>query len=526
MTSRVAEVEILREEVAELRAVLAAKDADLAKKDEAIATRDQAVAEMAKKLRITAEERDYLKRRLFGKSSETFLDGPALFEGLGEAPAAPPAETAPDDEGSTLSEREKKQAKKRPAGRRPLPADLPRVRVEHPLDASEKACGACGRDRVRIGEETSEVLEYVPARYEVHVHVRGTYACRCGEGGVVTPPSPQRAIPGSYAGASLIAKVLVAKYDDHLPLYRQAEIFRREGFDVARSTLCDWVGGVMPLFEPVARFIRQSILSGSYVQADETPIDVQEGPEGRPKEAYLWGYRSPATGEVLFDFRMGRGREGPSDVLAGFRGTLQTDAYAGYDEAVRDNALVAAGCMAHARRRYFEALESSPKEASLVLVAIRRLYAIEERIAGRPDEERLRVRTSETAPALAALKDLVETIAKDATPSSRLGKACAYTLSQWAPLTVFATDARIEIDNNSIERHMKAIATGRKNWLFAGNAEGGRRAAVIYTLIESCKTAGAEPFAYLTDLLTRLPAARDSQLASFTPRAWAAARRG
>jgi hypothetical protein len=212
-------------------------------------------------------------------------------------------------------------------------------------------------------------------------------------------------------------------------------------------------------------------------------------------------------------------------VLRDFKGTLQTDAYVGYDDAVEDNGLVAAGCMAHCRRKYFEALESSPTEASLVLVAIRRLYKIEERAAGLSVEGRLALRTQETAPRLAEMRDLIEALAKDALPSSRIGKACAYALSQWTQLTVFAGDGRIEIDNNSIERHMKAVATGRKNWLFAGNAEGGRRAAAMYTLIESCKTAGVEPFAYLTDLLTRLPAARDSQLASFTPRKWAASRR-
>jgi transposase len=528
----VAEAELLREENAELRAALAqrdaaiaAKDADLAKKDETIAARDEALARMAKKLRLTAEERDYLKRRFFGRTSETFLEGPALFEGLGAPEPMPPAQTAPDDEGSTLSEREKKQSKSRPAGRRRPPEHLPRVRIEHPLDESQKHCGACGSERVRIGEETSETVEYVPARYEAHVHVRGKYACRCGEGGVVTPPAPPRPIPGSYASPSLLAKTLAAKYVDHLPLYRQAEIFRREGFDLARSTLCDWVGGVMPLLEPVALEIRRSVLSGGYVQADETPLTVQEGREGRPKEAYLWAYRSPATGEIAFDFRMGRGREGPSEVLAGFRGTLQTDAYAGYDEAVRDNALVAVGCWAHARRKHYEALESSPKEAALVLVAIRRLYKIEERLAGLADEERLRVRTAETRPALAEIKELVEAFAKDVTPSSRLGKACSYTLSQWKELTAFADDPRVAVDNNGVERHMKAVATGRKNWLFAGNEAGGRRAAVMYSLVESCRAVGVEPFAYLADLLTRLPAARQSGIASFTPRNWAAARR-
>lgn len=525
MTVNVAEAELLREEVAELRAALAARDATIVQKDEAIATRDQALAEMARKLRLTAEERDWLKRRLFGTKSERVIDGPSLFAGLGADLPEPPKETAPDDEESTLTEREKKQTRKKPTGRKPLPEHFPRRRVEHPLPEDQRHCTACGTDRVRIGEETSELVHVIPAQYEVEVHVRGKFACRCGEGGVVTPALPPRPIPGSYAGPSLIAQTLVAKYDDHLPLYRQAEIFRRAGFDLARSTLCDWIGGVMPLLAPVAAAVRGSVVAGSYVQADETPVRVQKGPEGRPKDAYFWVYRAPESGEILYDFRMGRGGEGPADILRDFRGTLQTDAYVGYDAVVRQNTLVSAGCMAHCRRKFHEALESSPQEASLVIVAIRRLYKIEERASGMSAEERLRLREAETVPGLAELKCLIESIATTATPSSRIGKACAYALGQWEHLTVFASDGRVEIDNNRIESSIRNVAVGRANWLACGNAEGGRRAAVMYTLIESCKAAGVEPFAYLTDLLTRLPAATDSQIASFTPRAWAAARR-
>ena len=443
MTVNVAEEERLRAENAALRVTVA-------ERDEAIAARDAALAELAHKLRLTADERDYLLRRLRGRSSEKLPAGATLFDGLEDAPAAP-ADAAPDDEGSTLSEREKKEAKKRPTGRKPLPENLPRVRIEHPLDEADKSCSACGRERVRIGEETGEIVHFVPAHYEVHVHVRGKYACRCGEGGVVTPPAPPRPIPGSYAGPSLAARVLVAKYADHVPLHRQAGIFRREGFDIARSTLCDWVGGVMPLLAPVAAEVLRSVLTASYLQADETPVQVLAGPAGRPKEAYLWAYRNPATGEVAFDFRMGRGRAGPNEVLRDFRGTLQTDAYVGYDEVVRTNSLVSAGCLAHCRRKYVEALESSPKEAALVLVVIRRLYMIEERAKGMSPEERLRLRAAESKPRLAELKDLITTLAKDATPSSRLGKACFYALEQWEHLSVFAEDGRVEIDNNGID---------------------------------------------------------------------------
>jgi transposase len=524
MSVRVVEIEDLREEVEVLRAALAERDGALADRDETIAAKDEVLKALAKTLRLTQEERDYYLRRLFGKSSEKLPAGPTLFDGL-EPPPPASGEPAPDDEESTRSPREREQAeRRRSTGRKPLPASFPRRRIEHPLPDEDRKCFDCGEERVRIGEETSEVLHFVPAHFEVDVHVRGKYACRCGEGGVLTPPAPPRPIPGSYAGPSLLAHVLVSKFDDHLPLYRQAEIFRRSGVELARSTLCDWVGGVMPLLEPVAEALRRSVLTQSHVQADETPLTVQEGPEGRPKEGYLWVYRGGGTKEVFFDFRMGRGREGPSDVLKEFRGTLQTDAYPGYDEIVLRNRLVAAGCMAHARRKFFEALESSPREAGLVLVLIRRLYKIEERAQGLPLEEIAHLRTAESVPAMAELKSTVEKLAAETTPATRLGKACSYAINQWTALSVFLDDPQVAIDNNPIERHIRSVAVGRNNWLFCGNEEGGRRAAMAYTLIESCKAAGVEPFAYLTDVLTRLPGLPAARAAEFTPRAWAAAR--
>jgi len=522
MSVRVADADLLREEVEELRAALAERDAAIAAKDETIAARDEALAAMAKELRFTKEEVEYLKRRFFGRSSEKTAPGATLFDGI--AADAPPKETAPDDEESVLTEREKKQARKKPTGRKPLPEHFPRTRIEHPLPEAERACSACGAERVKIGEETSEVLRFVPARYEVDVHVRGKYACRCGEGGVVTPPVAPRAIPGGYAGPSLLAHVIVSKYDDHLPLYRQAEIFRRAGLDLARSTLCGWIGGVMPLLEPVALEIRRAVLAQSYVQADETPVLVQEGPEGRPKEAYFWLYRGGATGEVFFDFRMGRSRDGPSEVLRDFKGALQVDGYAGYDEIVEKNRLVALGCHAHARRKFHEAFDSSPKEASLALVLWRRLYKIEERAAAMNAEQRLALRQAESVPALADLKALIDRLAPQAPPAGRLGKACSYAQNQWPRLERFATNGAWSIDNNAVERNVRGVAVGRANWIACGNAEGGRRAAVMYTLVESCKAARVEPFAYLTDLFERLPCAPASTIADFTPRGWAAAR--
>lgn len=514
MSARIVEIELLREENAQLRAVLA-------ERDEIIAAKDEQIDALARALGVTREEVEYLRRRLFGKRSERFPEGPTLFEGLD----APPPETAPDDEGSLLGEGERKKARRKPTGRRPLPASFPRVRIEHPLPEEERFCPDCGEDFERIGEDTSEVLHFQPARFLVHVHVRGRFACRRHpDNGVRQAPAPPRPIPGSYAGADLLAHVLVSKFDDHLPLYRQGEIFRRAGLDLARSTLCDWVGGATAALAPVAEAIRRSVLSQDYVQADETPVQVQDGPEGRPKQGYLWPYRGGLSREVFFDFRTGRGREGPNEVLKDFSGTLQTDAYAGYDEVIRKRKLTSMGCMAHARRKFFEALESAPRQAGLVLIIIRRLYKVEERARDLTLVERGRLRREESVGHMADLKKAIETIAAEVTPASRIAIACSYALNQWSKLEVFLHDPRVEIDNNAIERIERSVAVGRNNWLFAGNAEGGRRAAVAYTIIESCKAAGVEPSAYLTDVLERLPGLPAARAAEFTPRAWAASR--
>ncbi len=531
MSARIVEIEDLQEENDTLRALLAererdiqSRDRNIADRDDAIAARDEQLLQLARALKLTQEELDYLRKRFFGRKSEKHAPGPTLFDGLA-APETPPPPPAPDDEASLLSERERKQAKRRAPRRRPLPPDLPRIVIEYVLDEAERCCPDCTEPFRRIGEERSEDLEYEPAKFTVRVHVRGKYACpRHPEHGVRTPPAPPRAVPGSYAGPGLLAAVLVGKYDDHLPLYRQAEIFRRSGVDLARSTLCDWVGGATGLLAPVADAIRRSVLAGDLVQADETPVLLQDGPEGRPKDAYFWTYRSPLTREVFFDFRTGRGREGPLEALGDFRGTLQVDGYAGYDEVARRNALVVAACMAHARRKFHEALDSAPHEASLALVLFRRLYRVEERARDVPLEERARLRREESAPRMADLRGLIEKLAADAPPASRLGKACAYTLSEWERLLVFLGDPRVEIDNNAVERHIRSIAVGRNNWLFCGSVDGGRGAAIAYTLIESAKAAGVEPFAYLRDILQRLPGLPVERAAEFTPRAWAASR--
>lgn len=509
--------------------VVGERDAVRVAHAESLASRDDVIADLARRLRLTSEEVEYLRKRIFGRKSEKFpQQGPTLFDlTVPETETEePPLSVSPDDEGSTLTDRErKKAAPRKQRGRRPLPADLPRVRVDVPLPDDERQCNACGNERTRIGEDVSETLHYNPAHYEVRQIVRGRFACRCGEGGVAQPGAPERPIPRSYAGASVIADLLVAKFADHLPLHRKARIMQRSGLDVSRSTLCDWIGGAALLLVNITDAIRAEVLATCYLQADETPVLVQSGAGGRPKQGQFFAYRDVASDLIFYDFRMSRSRDGPSEVLARFSGTLQIDGYAGYEEVIRDRALIVLHCIAHARRKFHEALDSAPEEAAMVMVLYHRLYRIEAAARGMDPGERKELRRRRARPVLAELARMLRRLRAIASPGSRLGKAITYMLTRWKRMTRYLRDGRYEIDSNSIERAMRGIAMGRRAWLFCGNEKGGQRAAIIYTLIENCRRAGVEPFEYLRDVLERLPTTPVSKVAELTPHRWAAAQR-
>jgi len=534
---------------AERDAALSERDAANAQRDaalteflEEVAARDEQLADFARRLRMTQEEVEYLRKRIFGRRSEKLPYGPTLFDLDGsQGDETPPVTGSPDDEGSTLTDRERKKSAPRRRGRKPLPEDLPRVRVEVPLADDERDCNACGKGRVRIGEDVSETLHYKPAHYEVRQIVRGRYACSCGDGGVVQPEAPARPIPGSYAGASVIADALVSKFADHLPLHRKAVILRRSGLDIARSTLCDWIAGAVRLLVHICDAIRVAVLASAYIQADETPVLVQSGAGGRPKKGQFFAYREVVGDQIFYDFRMSRSRDGPSDVLAEFSGTLQVDCYAGYEEVIAKRDLIVLHCVAHARRKFHETIESAPHEAAMVLVLFRRLYRIEAAAREKTPQERKEIRRVRSRPVLAQLARMLRRLRTTTSPGTRLGKAIAYMLGtrrthkerlkgterckRWKRMTRFLLDGSYEIDSNSIERAMRGIAMGRRAWLFCGNEKGGQRAAVVYTLIENCRRAGVEPFAYLRDVLERLPTTPISQVAELTPQRWAAAQR-
>jgi transposase len=459
-------------------------------------------------------------RKMWGPSSERLSpDQLKLAFAEDQVEPTPPEDMAPDDEEALEPEKKRKRGH----GRAPLPKDLPRERVEHEPAAEDLVCACCGETKCRIGEETSEELEYVPASMLIVEHVRGKYACRKCEDGVVIADPPVRPLEKGRAGPGLLAKVVVAKYGDHLPLKRLEGIFARHGVHLARSTMCDWVRDVAGLLAPIVKEMRRGILSTGLVQTDDTPVKVQTGGP-RTKRGFIWVYHAPERGEVVYDFTRSRARDGPERILRHYQGYLQADAYSGYDRIMARRGVVEVGCWAHARRKFVEAMDSSPDHATAVVAAIRRLYMIERQARELSPEDRQAVREERARPILATMEEGLELLDQIALPQSPLGKAVTYARNQWPALTRYVEDGRLPIDNNAAERTMRRVAVGRKNWLFAGSPAGGERAAVLYSLVESCRLAQVEPFAYLRDVISRVATHPMSRIGELTPRGWKAAR--
>jgi transposase len=328
-------------------------------------------------------------------------------------------------------------------------------------------------------------------------------------------------------GPGLLAQILVSKFEYHLPLYRQEKMFRQQfGVELSRKTMGHWVEQAAELLKAVYRAVRADLLGGSYLQADETPIRyLDPDVKGKSQQGWLWTYSRPG-GDVLFEWRTNRSREGPRDFLEKFRGKLQTDGYAVYESLARERSdLILIGCWAHARRGFHEALTESPR-AAWFLRQIGLLYAVEKKQRQQKVGPRLRaaVRAWQSRPVLERLRRAMELVRGRTLPQGLLGQAIDYTLARWTALTRFVDDGRLEIDNNLIENAIRPSALGKKNWLFIGHPTAGERSAVIYTLLGSCRRQGLNPFEYLKDLFTRLPAAKITEIEQFTPRAWAKAK--
>jgi transposase len=492
----------------------------------------QALRQLVLTLFKTLEEKDRrighlstqleaLKRRLFGRRSEK-LDADQLLLELGSWLAAQAASEDSAEPAVTLPELGPEEAPaKKGHGRSRLPVNLPRHRTEYHPAPTDQTCRECHSSLRRIGEEVTEQLEYVPASLFIREHARIKYACPHCEGNVVIGSLPLQPIAKGLPGPGLLAHVVTSKYADHLPLNRLEGIFQRHGLELSRKTLCDWVGASATLLAPVVEVMKAEVLASRKIHTDDTTVPVLERGRDSTRTGRLWVYVGDEEHEhIVFDYTPDRSRDGPLRFLAGYKGYLQADAYGGYDALYAGQEVLEVACWAHARRKFFDALKSDSPRASMALAFIRHLYAIEKQARSGDSEQRRTLRASEAQPVLDRFQAWLNQEVKTALPKSPLGQAIAYTQSQWKALTRYVEDGILEIDNNRAERALRRIAIGRKNWMFAGNDEGGRRAAILYSLVASCASLKVNPYAYLRDVLERLPACPTADLKNLTPKAW------
>ena len=472
-----------------------------------------------------------LQRMQFGRRSEK-LD-PDQFNLALEDLEQAVAEVEAEQEKADPALR-KARSEKRRVGRGPLPERLPRVEIV--VEPEDTACPCCGGAMHVIGEDRSQRLDIVPAQYQVIVTRRPKYACRTCQAAVVQAPAPARLIQGGLPTERLVAHVVVAKYADHCPLYRQAQILARQGITIDRSVLAFWTGYAAAEIKPVWRLMREELLRSTKLFVDETTAPVLDPGRGRTKTGYLWAlarddrpWQGGAPPAVVYSYAPGRRGDYAVALLNGYTGVLQTDGYAGYrvlaDPKRAGGPATLAFCWAHWRWQFFDLAKSPPAPiATEALKRIAELYKIEAEIRGKSAEERQAARQEKTKPLVAALKAWLETTLARLAGGSTIAQALRYGLNHWDGLVRFLDDGRIEIDSNTVERSMRPIALNRKNALFAGSDEGAENWAMLASLIETCKLHGVNPEAYLTDVLTKLvynwP---NSRLAELTPWGWAAA---
>ena len=483
--------------------------------DQALQDREQTIAELRHQLEL-------YRRYVFGPRRERLVEAPGqghLFEFEAAdvnlpLPSEPPA-------------RESRPTAQPRRSRKPDYERLPQIRIEHDVPDADKVCNHCGETKTRIGQDEARVLEFIPARFEMHVHVLPKYACSRCHDGVVAPETPPRPVSGCIAGASLLAQVVVSKFSDHLPLYRFEDISTRHGLFLPRSTLCDWVGKVAELLKPLYELEKELVRQGGVVWTDDTPVTVLGGEKEGSHKGRFWVYIGPAAFPYdVYDFTPDRQRDGPARFLAVYAGYLQADAFSGYDGIYTgsDGTIVEVACWAHARRKFFEARSSSPIEAALIVEVIRRLYEVEDRARPLDDVGRRGLRQAEAVPILERLRAELDRLSSKLLPKSALAQAVTYALNQWTALCRYTEDGRLTIDNNVSERRLRDQAIGRKNWLFLGNDEAGPRAAVLCTILAGAKRQRLETWAYLRDVILQLTvdAGRDS-LKRLLPDRWAQA---
>lgn len=496
----------LPDDIGALKAMIVEREALIERGNAALEERDARIVALEAQLAL-------LKRRQFGQSSEKLSSAIAQLELA--------LEELREDDGSADQRLEtaapaRGQTRGQPQGqpkRAPLPEHLP---LEEIVYAAPSCCPACGGALRPLGEDVREELEYVPGRFKRVRHVRPKLSCRSCETIVQAPPSTacgrSSPIPKGKAGPALLAHVLVSKYCDSLPLYRQSAIYARDGVDLERSTMADWVGRCATLLDPLVEAIGRHVFAGGVLHGDDTPVPVLAPGLGRTKTGRLWVYvrdERPWAGDAppaaFYRYSEDRKGEHSQAHLKSFKGVLQADGYAGFNALYGQGLVLEAACWAHARRKFFDICVTGKSQiAEEALRRIGDLYAVEETIRGRPPDERRAERQARSAPILAAFKPWLIARRDELSRKSDLAKAIGYALSRWTELTRFTDDGRIAIDNNAAERAIRPLALGRKNYLFAGSDAGGERAAAVYALVETAKLNGVDPEQYLRDVLAKI----------------------
>lgn len=463
-----------------------------------------------------------LKRWRFGSSAESLETSTqaVLFEQILADTALEDRAAQQDQKPPAAPPRAKGQAV-----RQALPASLPRIDRHHEIEQTHCECGQALK---RIGEEVSEQLDCVPAQFFVLRHIRGKYACACCQT-IQAAPMPPQIIDKGIPAPGLLAQVAVAKHDDHLPLYRQEEIYARSRVHIPRSSMAQWIGICGVRLVPLAEALRDFLLGHSVIHADETPVSLLAPGKGKTKRAYVWVYRTTnfeAARAVLFDFTASRAGEHPRRVLQGFGGTLVSDDYSGYF-GLQAQGVTASLCWAHARRKLFEAHKLNGSQiAGQAVALIARLYEIEREARELEPEARWLIRQQHSRPVVEALHTWLTGQRQKLVNADVTAKAIDYSLSNWRALTRYLDDGNVPIDNNAAENAVRPLCVGRKNWLFVGSQQAGERAAVVLSLIESAKLNGHDPWAYLKDVFERLPTLKQRDLAQLLPHNWRPAKGG
>src|SRR4030042_910564 len=528
------DIEELKRLIANQQNLLLVKEAELELKRVEAERNKFELDEYQQKYQELDQKYKYLQKLFFGKKSEK-LTPEDVFQGrlFNEAESTDDIlynndpENATEENGKTTDITVVAQYSRRKAGRKAIPADIPRKEILHDLTDEEKKCECCGKTRPVIGKEESEELEYIPAKILVLKHIRPKYGpCSCDDflnaekPEVICAPSPKRMIPGSIASEGLLAYVFTSKFCDALPFYRLSKMFQRIEVDISRATMSNWLIGSHEKMDIFFEVLTETLKSGEFIRMDETTVQVLHEENRAPEsKSYMWvsiGYPARGRPLVLYEYHPSRSSEIPMKFLEGFKGYLQTDGYAAYNRAAHVYGLVHVGCLAHARREFHKAYDSNKNKnnrAYKVLMIIRKIYTIESELRSRnlPDEDFVEKRKKAVTPILEELHAYLIQTKEIVTPSSLVGQAVSYTLNEWEKLIRYLDRFYMTPDNNEIERSIKSFVIGRKNWLFSNTPRGARASAGLYSLIESAKMNGLNPYLYLRFLFSKLPDVSDNR---------------